>query len=90
MEKLIGVNCTLNMIDAEKSDGSPTQKISAIMPKMPNAQNMIAVNNMDQIPAWIEKKRSQSVEATAAGLPAESEQSAPGNGAIEGEENLPF
>ncbi len=63
VEKLIGVNCTLNIIDEPKDDGSMRQKISAIMSKMPQAQNMTAVNPSGPAPAWIEKKRSESLEA---------------------------
>ena len=87
VEKLIGVNCTLSVIDSEKSDGSPTQKISAIMPNMPQAQNMTAVNPSGPAPAWIEKKRAESLEAQRQMVNDAGGNSEP---ARVNEENLPF
>jgi hypothetical protein len=89
LEKLIGANCTMNIIDYEKKDSSIGQKFGAIMPKMPNAQKMIAVNHADPVPAWIEKYRAESVEVhPESTAPVGTEM--PGDAFEPPQENLPF
>jgi hypothetical protein len=60
VEKLKGVNCLLNIVEAKKRDGSDTQKIAAIMPVQKGTQPMSPINTTP--PEWIAKKRAQSVE----------------------------
>jgi len=63
VEKLIGANCLLNLVSAQKRDGSDTIKIAAIMPLPRNTTKINAVNTVP--PKWIEEFRRKSLEAAS-------------------------
>lgn len=84
VEKLIGVNCMLNIVEYKKLDGSSGQKISAIMPKIKNLPQMQPITTT--CPQWIIDKRNESVEAKEGNFQQQGEfapQQQP-------EEDLPF
>lgn len=56
LERLIGVNCTLNLIEKEKRGGGKTVTIQAVMPKMKDAEKMIPELPRDHCPKWIKDK----------------------------------
>ena len=60
VEKLIGANCLLNIIEHTKQDGSKFAKVSSISPII---KDMVKIQPINKItPEWIDKKRSQSLE----------------------------
>lgn len=61
VEKLIGANCMLNVVEYKKQDGSIGQKIGAIMPAIKNLIPMKQENTV--VPQWILDKRAESIEA---------------------------
>ena len=69
IERLIGANCQLNIIEGTKMDGSKTARIGAIMPLAKGSAKLTAVNTVP--PAWINEKRNESLEMRDTGNPAE-------------------
>jgi hypothetical protein len=63
IENLIGANCFLNIIEKEKKDGSVRAQIASINPIPSGMEKLFVVNKIP--PEWIDKKRSQSIEALA-------------------------
>jgi len=60
VEKLIGVNCLLNIIENVKQDGSKFAKVSSISPIIKGMAPIMPINKV--APEWIQKKREQSLE----------------------------
>lgn len=60
LEKLIGVNCMLNIIENTKPDGKVYREISSIMPCIKGLAKLEKINTVP--PAWIQKKREDSIE----------------------------
>jgi hypothetical protein len=60
VERLIGVNCMLNVVEKKKQDGNITQTIGSIMPAIKGLPKITPVNEVP--PAWIAKKREDSIE----------------------------
>jgi hypothetical protein len=62
VEKLIGANCLLNIVEYEKLDKSSGTKIAAIMPLTKGMQKMNQV--CTKCPDWVSKKRNESLEVS--------------------------
>jgi len=60
VEKLIGANCLLNIIEHKKMDGSKFAKIASISPLIEGMEKLTVVNS--DPPEWIDKKRQESME----------------------------
>ena len=60
VEKLIGVNCLLNIISYKKKDGTEGTKIGSIS-KMISGMNNIEIQNKKP-PEWIQREREKSTE----------------------------
>lgn len=60
VQKLIGHNCLLNVVENTKDNGDVVAKIGGIMP-LPKNMNKINVINTTP-PEWITKKRNESIE----------------------------
>lgn len=76
LEKLKGANCMVNIVEAQKADGSTYRKVAAIMPLYKGLAKINPVNTVP--PEWIQRKREESIEwreqrQDNAILPADSE-----------------
>lgn len=60
IEKLIGANCLLNIIEDERTDGKKYPKVASVSPILKNMPKIVPVNKVP--PDWIQKKREQSIE----------------------------
>jgi hypothetical protein len=60
LEKLIGINCMVNIVEHTKQDGRTGQKIGSIAPKMKALPDIQKINQKP--PAWIDEKRKESIE----------------------------
>lgn len=60
VEKLIGVNCLLNIIEQEKTDGNTFCKVASISPPLKNMDKLEVVNKKP--PEWINELRKRSIE----------------------------
>jgi hypothetical protein len=61
LEKLIGANCFLNLIEGKKQDGTTRTQIASINPIAKDMEKLVVFNK--KAPEWIDKKRNQSIEA---------------------------
>lgn len=61
LEKIIGANCLLNIIESDRQDGSKGRKIASISPLIKGMPKLTTINTTP--PAWIAEKRAQSIEA---------------------------
>lgn len=61
LEKLIGANCYLNIIDVEKMDGTTRSQIASINPVPAGTKKLLIINKSH--PEWITKKRLHSIES---------------------------
>jgi hypothetical protein len=77
LEKLIGVNCTLNLIEKEKRGGGKTTVIQAIMPKLKDTEKMVPELPRDHCPKWIKDKIEAAGGTTAASAPDHFEDDIP-------------
>jgi len=80
VEKLIGANCLLGIIEAENTKGKKYAKIASISPIVSGMEKMLPIKS--DVPEWITEKRKQSIEW--------QEQVDSNNFANEDEEGLPF
>ena len=53
LEKLIGANCTLNLIEKDKKSGGKSIVIGAIMPMPKGTEKMVPELPRDHMPKWI-------------------------------------
>jgi len=60
VEKLIGANCFLNIIEVDKQDGSKRAAIASINPITKEMEKMQIFNQ--EPPAWIQDMRTRSIE----------------------------
>ncbi len=60
VEKLIGANCFLNIIEVDKQDGSKRPAIASINPITKNMDKIEVYNTKP--PAWIQDMRTRSIE----------------------------
>jgi len=60
VERLIGVNCLLNIIEATKANGDKFAKVASISPLLEGMAKMAIVNKTP--PEWIQKQREKSIE----------------------------
>ena len=79
LENLIGANCFLNIIEGKKQDGTMRAQIASINPIAAGMEKLVIFNK--KAPDWIEKKRSQSIEAQGESAGENTEQS---------DDSLPF
>ena len=63
LEKLIGANCTVNVVEYVKKNGSKGHKIASIGPKMKGLTNISVFNTAP--PEWIAKQREQNEQDAA-------------------------
>ena len=82
-EKLIKANCLLNIIEEPNAEGKMRTKIASISPIMKNMTPLEIVNT--EPPAWIDKMRQQSIEATE-----EKFGPMPDQGQAQQDDDLPF
>jgi hypothetical protein len=55
LEKLIGVNCQLNLIEKDKRGGGKTVVIGGIVPRAEGQEKMEPELPLDHMPGWIKK-----------------------------------
>jgi hypothetical protein len=84
VEKLIGANCMLNIVEYKKLDGSVGQKISAIMPMIKSMNKMQPITTTT--PQWMIDKRNESIEARE----GSNQPRQPGDEQEAPQEDLPF
>lgn len=60
VERLIGINCLLNIVMSKKQDGNEFAKIASISPLFKNMEKIKPINTIP--PKWIQKKRELSIE----------------------------
>lgn len=60
LEKLIGINCMVNIVEHTRQDGRVGQKIGSIAQKMKVLPDIQKINQKP--PAWIDEKRKESIE----------------------------
>lgn len=65
VEKLIGVNCLLNIIEEPNQAGKMRTKIASISPVIKGMEPLTVFNTAP--PEWIDKKRKESLEYTENG-----------------------
>jgi len=64
IEKLIGINCQVNMVEIEKSDKSIDIAIGGIIPASKEGEKLVPV--VTSAPEWVSKFRAKSLEAQSA------------------------
>jgi hypothetical protein len=64
LEKLIGVNCMLNIVEKHRQDGKTFREVSSIMPAIKGLPKLAVVNTVP--PEWVLKRREESIEAQEA------------------------
>lgn len=58
LEKLIGVNCLLNVVSYQKKNGEEGRKIAAVSPAMKGMNPLMPVT--EKAPEWIAKRREEN------------------------------
>ena len=61
LEKLLNVNCLLNVVSYKKRDGSEGRKIASISPIIKGMNLLIPVN--EAVPEWVTKRRDENEAA---------------------------
>lgn len=55
LDKIVGVNCTLNLVEKAKSDGRKYANIAAIMPPLKGADKLKPETPEGYVPEWVQE-----------------------------------
>ena len=53
IERLIGANCTLNLVEVTKPNKSPRVVVQGIMPPIRGTERLVAEHNREWMPKWV-------------------------------------